>query len=428
MVGGEVFPGDLARLLVRSVGGRVTNMYGPTETTIWSSTEDVADDTDAATSVSIGHPLANQRMYILDERQQPLPPGLAGELVIGGAGVVRGTGSEPELTEERFLPDSFAGTGRMYRTGDLARFLPDGRIAYLGRMDQQVKIRGYRVELGEIETVLRAHEQVIQAAALVREDVAGDQRLVAYVHLAAGADVSDEGFKSWLRAALPDFMVPSAYVRMEDLPLTPNGKIDRKSLPPPPVLHVELSGEIAPKSDTEAMIAAIWQRALGVGTVGTRVNFFDIGGHSLLVMQVLNELREKVTKPVRMTDLFKYTTIEALARYLSDEQAPDRPSIAAGKGLMPDARRRRDGAGAEPGNVVQRAVEPFFLESYLEHCARGRLPSVLLRRGPSRGQCVMARRNRAGCPGGAAVLCELGIAQKCLGMPRQCLLSETPPP
>jgi natural product biosynthesis luciferase-like monooxygenase protein len=322
MVGGEAFPPELARELKGLVKGRVTNMYGPTETTIWSSVGDVGGDTPLpVNNVSIGRPLANQTIYVLDENQQPMPPGLPGELVIGGAGVVRGYWQRPELTAERFLPDPFATArgARMYRTGDLARFLPDGRIECMGRVDHQVKIRGYRVELGEIEALLRAHDQVREAAVILREDTPGDQRLVGYVRSVSGAEVPADTLKIWLRQQLPEFMVPSGFVNMAELPLTPNGKLDRKALPAPQLAEATSENFVAPASDAEAAISAIWQRALGVSKVGTRDNFFDIGGHSLLVVQVLKEMREAFPKPIQMTDLFRHTTIEALAKFVSGE-------------------------------------------------------------------------------------------------------------
>ena len=324
MVGGEAFPPELARNLASLVTGRVTNMYGPTETTIWSSVGNVGGDVPLpVNNVSIGRPLLNQTMYVLDDRQQPLPPGIAGELVIGGAGVVRGYWQRPELTAERFLTDPFATAhgARMYRTGDLARFLPDGRLECLGRVDFQVKIRGYRVELGEIEALLRNQPQVLEAAVVLREDTPGDQRLVAYVRSTAGAELDSDALKNGLRQQLPDFMVPSIFVSLAEMPLTPNGKIDRKSLPAPKVNEIKATAAYAaPKGQVETMITEIWQRALGLSKIGTRDNFFDIGGHSLLVVQVLKELREKVSKPVQMTDLFRHTTIEALAKFLSSEE------------------------------------------------------------------------------------------------------------
>jgi len=210
----------------------------------------------------------------------------------------------------------------MYRTGDLARFLPDGRIECLGRVDHQVKIRGYRVELGEIEALLRSHTQVREAAVVLREDTPGDQRLVGYIRSVSGDEVPADTLKAWLRQQLPEFMVPSAFVNLAELPLTPNGKLDRKALPAPRQAEVESENFVAPTSDAESTISEIWQRALGVSKVGTRDNFFDIGGHSLLVVQVLKEMREKFPKPIQMTDLFRHTTIEALAKFVSGDAEP----------------------------------------------------------------------------------------------------------
>lgn len=324
MVGGEAFPPALAQALHTLVAGRVTNMYGPTETTIWSAVGDV--DGTAGTSVPIGRALPNQRLYVLDAQQRPLPPGVAGELFIAGDGVVRGYWHRPTLTAERFLPDPAHPGARMYRTGDLGRHLEDGRLECLGRVDQQVKIRGYRVELGEIEALLRGHPAVRDAAVLLREDVPGDQRLVAYIRVHDGAEVTPEELATSLRRELPEFMVPSAYVFLAALPLTPNGKLDRRALPAP---QLKARGERAhtpPRNEVEALVSDIWQRALGIEHVGTRENFFDIGGHSLLVVQVLKELRERLARPIQMTDLFRYTTIEALATFLGGEDAAPRGS------------------------------------------------------------------------------------------------------
>jgi acyl carrier protein len=332
MVGGEAFPPELARNLRRLVGGRVTNMYGPTETTIWSAVGDVSDAEMPATNVSIGRPLPNQSAYILDQHQQLLPAGVTGELVIGGAGVSRGYWRRPELTSTRFLPDPFAAVpgAKMYRTGDRARFLPDGRIECLGRVDHQVKIRGYRVELGEIEARLRDCATVAEAVVVLREDVPGDKRLVAYVRTADGRALDASELKARLRDTLPEFMVPSAFIALAALPLTPNGKVDRKALPAPGASVPRAAVVSAPvKGDTENLVIKIWQRILGHSDFGMRDNFFDIGGHSLLVVQVLKELRETTGKTIQMTDLFKYTTVEALVRFLSGPSGPAGPTGAA---------------------------------------------------------------------------------------------------
>ncbi len=348
MVGGEAFPPELATELKSLVAGRVTNMYGPTETTIWSSCGDVEGK--GAPSVSIGHALVNQQLHILDANQQRLPIGVAGELVIGGAGVVRGYHNRADLNAQVFLPDPYADTtnARMYRTGDLARYLPDGRLECLGRVDHQVKIRGYRVELGEIEALLRQHQTVMEAAVILREDTPGDKRLVAYVRCHTVAELDAATLKTFLKEQLPDFMVPSIFVALHELPLTPNGKIDRKQLPKPQTVAVASDDAKAPENDVEIMLADIWKRALDVPSVGVRDNFFDIGGHSLLIIQVLKELRDNIAKPIQMTDLFKYTTIEALARFIgSDSDSDGRQSLdqsqarAAARKASVGRRRRR---------------------------------------------------------------------------------------
>ena len=341
MVGGEAFPPELARNLRRLVGGRLTNMYGPTETTIWSTVGDVSDAASPANNVSIGRPLPNQCAYILDQQQQLLPAGVAGELVIGGAGVSRGYWRRPELTSMRFLPDPFAAApgARMYRTGDRARFLPDGRIECLGRVDLQVKIRGYRVELGEIEARLRDCASVAEAAVVLREDVPGDKRLIAYVRTADGRPLDANALKGKLRESLPDFMVPASFIALAALPLTPNGKVDRKALPAPGAFVAKSTAVTAPiKGDTEQLVIKIWQRVLAHSDFGTRDNFFDIGGHSLLVVQVLKELRDTTGKTIQMTDLFKYTTVEALARFLAGPPGPIAAATDRGTARA-DARR-----------------------------------------------------------------------------------------
>jgi natural product biosynthesis luciferase-like monooxygenase protein len=319
MVGGEAFPADLAKDLRSVVGGRVTNMYGPTETTIWSSTHDIGEFDG---QVSIGRPIANTQLYIVDENLQPLPIGVPGELLIGGEGVVRGYHERPDLNAERFVNDPWAANddARMYRTGDLAKFESDGTVSYLGRLDHQVKVRGYRIELGEVESLLLEHPSVRQGVVVLREDVPGDKRLVAYLCSSAGERIEPEVLREHLLEHVPDFMVPSFFVSLPSLPLTPNGKVSRNDLPAPKTERT--GGDLAPPSNEwEALIAQVWAKALGVSEVGTRDNFFDIGGHSLLAISILKELREhqKISKPIQMTDLFRYTTIEQLAQFIASE-------------------------------------------------------------------------------------------------------------
>jgi len=326
MVGGEALPSVLANELRGAIGGRLTNMYGPTETTIWSSTFDVENDNE----MSIGKAISNTQIYIVDQNLKQMPVGVAGELLIGGDGVVRGYHDRPELTAERFIPDQFKtnSTGRIYRTGDLAKYSEDGRLIYLGRIDHQVKVRGYRIELGEIESLLQTHDSIRECAVILRDDNAGDKRLVAYVRPNFEKHVDVDVLKAHLSEQLPEFMVPAFYVELASMPLTPNGKLDRNALPEPMQQRHQNSEEFAlPEDDWEKLIADIWKKALGVEEVGRKDNFFDIGGHSLLVIQVLKELREseRITKPVQMTDLFRFTTIETIAKFV----AADEPELAA---------------------------------------------------------------------------------------------------
>ncbi|MCG6118297.1 MAG: LLM class flavin-dependent oxidoreductase [Aquimonas sp.] len=327
LLGGEALPPALAQRIAALGVARTTNVYGPTETTVWSAADRVESAAGAHTT-PIGRALAGQRLYVLDRCGQLLPPGLAGELVIGGGGVTPGYWRQPELSAERFLPDPWAKHegARMYRTGDLGRLREDGRFECLGRVDQQVKIRGYRVELGEIEARLAELPGIHEAAVLLREDSPGDQRLIGYVR-APGLDEAALAERLLQVAGLlPEFMRPSRLITLAELPRTPNGKLDRKALPAParPAASTDSTdaahtSSAQPQSEAERVVAELWAQALGVPEVGTRDNFFDIGGHSLLVVQLLRELRERFDRPLQMTDLFRYTTVESLARFLAAE-------------------------------------------------------------------------------------------------------------
>ncbi|MBK8985238.1 MAG: LLM class flavin-dependent oxidoreductase [Chloroflexi bacterium] len=317
MVGGEALPAALAQQLQQIVPGVVVNMYGPTETTVWSSTYQLAG---GETAVPIGTPIANTQLYILNSHNQPVPVGVAGSLFIGGAGVVRGYLNRPELTAERFVANPFRPGERMYYTGDLARYRPDGCVEFLGRADFQVKMRGYRIELGEIEALLNRHEAVNEAVVVAREDVPGDVRLVAYITLLPGRSASDDSLKAALKADLPEFMVPAHYVVMDAFPLTPNKKVDRKALPAPDQSRaMPQVAYVPPTSQLEEQIAAIWRQVLNVPQVGLNDNFFDLGGHSLLTVQVHRELKGLVAKPLAITDLFRFPTIRALVEFLDGQ-------------------------------------------------------------------------------------------------------------
>ncbi len=323
MIGGEAFPPSLVETLSETQSTSITNMYGPTETTIWSATFRLPDDHSGA--VPIGRPIANTSLYVLDRYLQPLPLGVPGELFIGGAGVTRGYHGRTELTADRFVSDPWAGDGaRMYRTGDLVRYRDDGVLEFLGRIDHQVKIRGYRIELGEIESVLNTHEAISVCAVVVREPKPGDQRLIGYF-VPAGDRPEDAALQQHLRVKLPEYMVPAHFVTMDQMPLTPNGKIDRKALPDlSEVAAVAPAVEYEPPANQlEQTIAQCWQTTLGLDRVGTRDNFFDIGGHSLLIVQLHRMLTEKLEESVSLVDLYRFPTIRSLTDHLGSNQTAD---------------------------------------------------------------------------------------------------------
>ena len=324
LVGGEALPSELAHQLVECCG-EVWNMYGPTETTIWSTVYRVRDKHDG--TVPIGRPIANTRTYVLDANRNLVPIGVPGELCIGGEGLARGYFQRPELTAERFVPDPFStnSEAHMYRTGDLARFLPDGNIQYLGRMDNQVKIRGFRIELGEIESVLAEHSAVQAAVVVAREDKPGDKRLVAYVVFVPGKYASSLELRASLKERLPEYMIPSAVVNMDALPLTPNAKINRRALPAPDWSQGESAPSIAARDQLETMLVKIWQKVLGIPGVGVTDNFFDLGGHSLMAARLLSEVEKVAGRQIPLSALFRGATVESLAKLIREggEANPD---------------------------------------------------------------------------------------------------------
>ncbi|TFW31228.1 non-ribosomal peptide synthetase [Duganella callida] len=289
--------------------------YGPTETTTFATTFDIPGIEDDAYTLPIGAPLANAQVYIVDSHMQPVPVGVAGEMYIGGAGVARGYLNRPELTAERFVADPFSRRpdARLYKTGDVARWLADGNIEFIGRNDFQVKIRGFRIEPGEIEARLMACDGVREALVLMREDQPGDKRLVAYLTAQPGAVLAGGDLRQQLSAHLADYMLPSAFVVLDVFPLNANGKIDRKALPAPdPSASVAQEYE-APASDTEQVLAAIWQELLGLERVGRHDNFFELGGHSLMAVQLLGRVRESCQVELSLTDLFANPVLSRLA-------------------------------------------------------------------------------------------------------------------
>ncbi len=319
LAGGEALPRDLVNELVDRVGG-VWNMYGPTETTVWSTCEYV---TAREGPVLIGRPIGNTQVYVLDKGMQPVPVGVPGELYIGGRGVARGYLHAPDLTQERFVADTFADQpgGRLYRTGDQVRYMRDGRLDYLTRLDNQVKVRGFRIELGEIETGLATHPALKQSVVAVREDRPGDVRLVAYIVTLPGQDVTVTEVRKHLRSTLPDYMIPQHVLELEAVPMTPSGKIDRKALPSPfSAGALEEDVYIAPRTETERALAAIWQEVLGVDRVGIHDNFFDMGGHSLLSIHLISCIRDRLDRVLRPREIL-LNNLEQLAEYC-DSMAP----------------------------------------------------------------------------------------------------------
>ncbi|MBW4493511.1 MAG: amino acid adenylation domain-containing protein [Oscillatoria princeps RMCB-10] len=349
LCGGESMPRELANQLL-SRSKELWNVYGPTETTIWSTAWQVLP---GSRTVPVGRPIANTEIYLLDKHLQPVPVGVPGELCIGGAGLSRGYLNRPDLTAEKFIPNPFlepglgdlgrvsqgdnfgsnccqisgdgvTGSARLYKTGDLARYLPDGTIECLGRIDSQVKIRGYRIELGEIEAALAAHPGVRQAVVTAREDVPGDKRLVAYILPAsppasAAAQLVRE-LRALLKEKLPAYMVPNAFVLLEEVPLTPNGKVDRRALPSPDMRVESDSTFVAPRNPTEQAIANIFAEVLGLAAVGADDNFWELGGHSLHATLVISRLRDTFGIELPVRRLFEAPSAASLAPVL--ETAP----------------------------------------------------------------------------------------------------------
>jgi len=316
LCGGEALPRELANRLTAG-GAEVWNLYGPTETTIWSLRHKV--EPAGAGPVPIGRPIANTEIYVLDEHRQPVPAGVPGELYIGGDGLARGYLNRAELTRERFVAHPFAQGERLYRTGDLVRRRADGIVEFLGRLDHQIKIRGFRIELGEIEAVLEQCTGVGQAVVVMREDTPGDQRLAAYVTAKPGHNVASRELRQAVAERLPEYMVPSAFVRLEAFPLTPNGKVDRKALPAPDARAVRTVRYASPRSQAEREVAAIWKDLLKAEQVGVHDNFFDLGGHSLLVVQLQNRLRQSFGRELALVDLFRKPTVAAMAEFLGSK-------------------------------------------------------------------------------------------------------------
>ncbi|MGE5675070.1 MAG: non-ribosomal peptide synthetase, partial [Mycobacterium leprae] len=317
MCSGEALPPDVVERFYGRAPAHVLlhNLYGPTEASVdvtyWACPREGRME-----SVPIGRPIANTQIYLLNEQLQPVPVGVAGELHIGGVGLARGYLKRPDLTAEKFIPNPF-GAGRLYKTGDLARYRPDGAIEYLGRIDHQVKIRGFRIELGEIESALLRHGGLKECVVVAREDLPGQKQLVAY-GVPGSRPVTVDELREFLRASLPEYMVPAHFVLLEAMPLSPNGKLDRKALPAPQ-RAVSAAGATAPRTVQELQLLPVWESVLGVSPIGVEDNFFELGGHSLLVIRLLNAVREATGRQLPIASLFRGPTIASQAKLLEQE-------------------------------------------------------------------------------------------------------------
>ncbi|SFN56523.1 non-ribosomal peptide synthetase [Xenorhabdus japonica] len=322
--GGETLPHELAQRLREKVSG-LWNLYGPTETTIWSTAStnllmEQQDNHHTQSQITIGRPIANTQIYLLDKHNQPVPIGAIGEIHIGGIGLARGYLNLPELTAERFITDPFSTepNARLYKTGDLGRWLPDGNIAYLGRNDFQVKIRGLRIEPGEIETRLIQCSGIREAVVIARENGVGDKRLVAYLIPNKDCTPNISQLREQLSRNLADYMIPSAFVMMEAFPLSPNGKLDRKSLPAPDHSAVSTHEYVVPEGEIEEQLAAIWKELLGLDRVSRHDNFFELGGHSLLVLQLQAQIKKTFDVELSIHQLFSHSTLCQLEECIID--------------------------------------------------------------------------------------------------------------
>ncbi|MBD2355858.1 amino acid adenylation domain-containing protein [Tolypothrix sp. FACHB-123] len=361
LCGGEAIPRSLAnQLLARTAA--LWNMYGPTETTIWSTVNCITPGDGA---IDIGHAIANTKIYIIDSNAynygsvELVPIGVPGELLIGGVGLARGYLHRPDLTAEKFIHDTFSKHpgDRLYRTGDLARYLADGRIELIGRIDYQVKIRGFRIELGEIETLLNQHHSIQQAVVVAREDVPGDKRLVAYAIAKSIVPTTSE-LRAFLKEHLPEYMVPSVFVFLDTMPLTPNGKVDRRALPAPEQSSINLDREFCPPGNpTEELLANIWSQVLGREKISINDNFFELGGHSLLATQIISRSRQAFSVEILLNTLLENPTIAALAAKITQEQTKG-VNLGAYQAIPP-----RENPDVAPLSFAQ---EPLWLLDQLE--------------------------------------------------------------
>jgi amino acid adenylation domain-containing protein len=395
LVGGEAFPPDLAQALL-SRCGEVWNLYGPTETTVWSTAWRVEANALASHGMSIGLPIANTQVWVLNEALQPSPLGVPGELCIGGDGVTLGYLDRPELNADRFVADPFNPGARLYRTGDRGRWRNDGLLEHLGRIDSQVKVRGYRIELGEIEAACNAVDGVAESVVAAREDHPGDVRLVAYLRLAPGAVVDDETLRMHLARRLPDHMLPQHVVRLNAIPRLPNGKLDRRQLPAPELSQVAKSERVFARNETEALVLAAMESVLSLPGLGVHDDFFAMGGHSLLAAKLTSRLNRELQLNLPLRTLFESPTAEKLA--LAVEQARDhdtapRAPIVHREGrtaapLTPMQERVRFLEAMHPGRVVYNTPSGHRLRGPMDLAAfEGALREVVQRQ-PVLRTCV----------------------------------------
>ncbi|UKP01065.1 amino acid adenylation domain-containing protein [Nostoc sp. UHCC 0870] len=318
IIGGEALSEKVTSFwLQKAPSTKLINEYGPTETVVGCCTYEVEKQSFPGGNIPIGRPIANTELYILDNHLQPVPIGVIGELYIGGAGVARGYLNRPELTSERFINSPF-NKSILYKTGDLARYLPDGNIEYLGRIDHQVKIRGFRVELGEIESLIAQYPNVVSTTVIAREDKPGDKKLVAYIVPEKLQDFADKKLYQFLQEKLPHYMVPSAFVQLDILPLTANGKVDRKALPAPNSSEIYVSYEfVAPRNDIELQLAQIWEDILNIRPIGIKDNFFNLGGHSLLIVRLMAQIQQHFGINLPLATILQNPTVDQIANTLS---------------------------------------------------------------------------------------------------------------
>lgn len=370
LCGGEALPASLADALLPRVGS-LFNMYGPTETTIWSSVARVS----GGERVSLGQPIANTQFYVLDEQQRPVPLGLRGELYIGGAGLARGYLGRPELTAERFVVVSLPGVGevRLYRTGDWVRRKASGEIVYLGRADQQIKLRGFRIELGEIESVVRAHSDVAEAAVIVTKDASGGH-LAAFVTAKPGASLHPSSLREYAAQSLPEYMVPGVWTVLPVLPHTPNQKIDRNALARISSAAGSEDAYVPPANPLEALVLEHWQQALGAPRLTVHQNFFDAGGHSMLAALVMTKLGRVLGMPLPLHTIFSAPTAAAMARVIESLQQNEAPGSHASSDSL-EAQVRLDASLVAPSA----GVDPGCLEHLLLTGATGFLGAHLLK-------------------------------------------------